>query len=57
MAKLKELFPGEQFSVLQATLSTFAGDINKAAAHLAGCGEGEHHFVAYFVCTRSTTDL
>ena len=57
MAKLKELFPGEQFSVLQATLSTFAGDINKAAAHLAGWEEGEHHFVAYFVCTRSTTDL
>ncbi|XP_067031279.1 uncharacterized protein [Acropora muricata] len=41
VAKLKELFPGEQFSVLQATLSTFAGDINKAAAHLAGCGEDD----------------
>ena len=49
VTKLKELFPGEQYSVLQDTLSTFAGDINKAAAHLAGCGEGEHLFVAYFV--------
>ena len=49
VTKLKELFPGEQYSVLEATLSTFAGDINKAAAHLAGCGEGEHHFVTYFV--------
>lgn len=49
VTKLKELFPGEQYSVLQDTLSTFAGDINKAAAHLAGCGEGKHHFVAYFV--------
>ena len=50
MAKLKELFSAEKYSVLQATLSTFADDINKAAAHLAGCAEGEHHFVAYVVC-------
>ena len=48
VAKLKELFPSEKDSVLQATLSSCGDDLNKAASQLAGCQEGKDHFVRKF---------
>lgn len=37
MIRLKEMFPNEDDSTFQHALSSFGGDINKAAAKLAGC--------------------
>ena len=42
MAKLKEMFPTEEYSVLEETLKACSGDVNQAAAQLAGCKEGKH---------------
>ena len=38
------LLTSEKYSVLELTLSSCGGDMNKAAAQLAGCKEGKHHF-------------
>ena len=38
---LKEMFPTEEYSVLEETLKS-CGDVNQAAAQLAGCKEGKH---------------
>ena len=45
MAKLKEMFPTEEYSVLEETLRACSGDVNQAAAQLAGCKEGKHFVV------------
>lgn len=42
MAKLKEMFPTEEYSVLEETLRSCSGDLNQAATQLAGCKEGKH---------------
>ena len=42
VAKLKEMFPTEEYSVVEETLKSCSGDVNQAAAQLAGCKEGKH---------------
>ena len=49
MAKLKEMFPTEEYSVLEETLKSCSGDVNQAAAQLAGCKEGKHFIVVVVV--------
>ena len=49
MAKLKEMFPTEEYAVLEETLKTCSGDVNQAAAQLAGCKEGKHFIVVVVV--------
>lgn len=45
MAKLKEMFPTEEYSVLEETFKSCSGDVNQAAAQLASCKEGKHFVV------------
>ena len=37
LTRLQEIFPNEVDATVQATLASCCGDINKAAAKLAGC--------------------
>ena len=53
MAKLKEMFPTEEYSVLEETLRACSGDVNQAAAQLAGCKEGKHFIVVVVVLKTS----
>lgn len=39
------MFPTEEYSVLEETLKSWSGDVNQAAAQLAGCKEGKHFVV------------
>ena len=36
------MFPTEEYSVVEETLKSCSGDVNQAAAQLAGCKEGKH---------------
>ena len=43
------MFPTEEYSVLEETLKSWSGDVNQAAAQLAGCKEGKHFIVVVVV--------
>ena len=47
------MFPTEEYSVLEETLKSWSGDVNQAAAQLAGCKEGKHFMVVVVVLKTS----